>query len=310
MTRTDSWRGAGTALVTPMTASLELDLTTYCALVRRQLEGGIRFLVIGGTTGEGAMLSRGEKRELTQVAAELAGSRARVIAGIAANDPDAAVVAAREAADAGAHAVLALVPAYLKPPQDALVEYFERIADESGLPVVLYNVPGRTGSDLGVEATLRLAEHPSIVAIKDASRDLDRTTELCALRPAGFEVWSGEDAWTLPMLALGATGVVSVVGNEAPDELARLVRAALRGNFREARRLHERLLPLMRANFIESNPIPVKAALSLMGFGGDDLRPPLRPLATERRAELRIALERAGLVATSPAPGLLEGAAR
>ena len=282
------WTGAGTALVTPMDASGAVDFAAFRAHVAAQVSAGIRMLIVGGTTGEGATLSADEKSQLLKEAAELAAGRAVVVAGLSCSAGADSLGEARAARAAGADAVLAAVPAYVKPPQDALVDYFVGLADDpAGLPVVLYNVPGRTAGGLELETILELARHERIVAIKDAKNDLDHTIDLAARCQAlDFEVLSGDDASTLAMMALGVTGVVSVVGNQDPVGLVGCVESALRGDFESARAEHERLLRLMRFNFVESNPIPVKAMVAAMGYGVNVLRSPLRPLAPQYYAEL------------------------
>jgi 4-hydroxy-tetrahydrodipicolinate synthase len=286
-------RGAGTALVTPFTPQGEVDLASFRSLVRRQVEAGVRILVPCGTTGESATLSRAERELLVRAAVEESAGRALVLAGTGSNDTKAAAAMAQEAASWGAHAVLSLAPPYNKPPQDGLVAHFTAVAEAAGVPVVVYNVPGRVGVNIEAATSLQLAEVPGIAGIKEASGNMTQGMEILRRKPASFAFLSGEDALTYAFMAMGAEGVVSVIGNEAPAELARLCDAALAGRFAEARALHFRLLPLMEANFCESNPIPVKAALARMGLVRNVLRAPLRPLLDAKRKVLEDALRQA-----------------
>jgi 4-hydroxy-tetrahydrodipicolinate synthase len=217
------------------------------------------------------------------------------VAGVGSNSTRATLAAARIAGEAGADALLVVSPYYNKPNRTGMIAHYEAVARETGLPVVVYNVPGRTGQNLGATLILRLAEIPNVVAVKEAAGSLEQVAELLQGRPDGFAVLSGDDPLAMPAMALGADGVISVVSNEAPAEMARMMEAALAGEFAEARRLHFRLLSLMRANFIETNPVPVKTAMRLLGFCGGALRPPLGP-PEERTVELlREELRRAGL---------------
>jgi 4-hydroxy-tetrahydrodipicolinate synthase len=288
-------RGAGTALVTPFNSAGEIDLVAYRALVRRQVEAGVRMIVPCGTTGESATLSPKEKEQLVRACVEEVAGRAFVIPGTGGNDTRVAVETAKAAASWGADAVLSLAPPYNKPPQDALVAHFTAVAENAGVPVVVYNVPGRVGCNLAAATTLELAEVPGIAAVKEASADMSQCMEILRNKPEGFFFLSGEDALTFAFLALGGDGVISVIGNEAPGQLARLCVSALEGRYDEARELHARLLPLMETNFIESNPIPVKAALTAMGLIENHLRAPLRPLAPGLSDRLETGLRAAGI---------------
>jgi len=297
--------GAGTALVTPFRVDGSVDLEVFRVLVRRQVEAGVRLLVPCGTTGESATLSPEERELLVRATVEEAAGRALVVAGTGSNDTRLAAAMARAAAGWGADAVLSLAPPYVKPPQDALIDHFRAVAEAARVPVVVYNVPSRVGCNLRAETTLALAEVPGIAGVKEAAGDMDQAMEILRSKPRGFAFLSGEDALALPLLALGAEGVISVVGNEAPRDLVELVTLARAGRIAQARAVHERLLPLMRANFCESNPIPVKAAMARMGLLDERLRRPLRPLAASRVAELEAACVAAGLTchaASSAAP--------
>lgn len=303
MTTELALRGAGTALVTPFNSAGEVDLAVFRALVRRQVQAGVRLLVPCGTTGESATLSPMDKERLVRACVEEAAGRALVIPGTGSNDTRVAVETAKAAASWGADAVLSLAPPYNKPPQDALVAHFTAVAEHAGVPVVVYNVPGRVGCNLSAATTLELAEVPGIAAVKEASADMSQCMEILRSKPEGFFFLSGEDSLTFPFLALGGDGVISVIGNEAPGQLARLCGAALEGRLDEARELHERLLPLMETNFIESNPIPVKAALTAMGLIENHLRAPLRPLAPGLSDRLESALAAAGIELARAAGG-------
>lgn len=288
MRRTWDWlRGCATALVTPFTKAGAVDESRMRDLLERQIEGNVRLLVPCGTTGEGATLTTDEQRRVIALTAEVARGRARVIAGVGTNATAAVVERARAAVDVGADAVLVVAPYYNKPTQAGLIAHFRAVAAAvSETPVVLYNVPGRTASNISADTTLRLArEIENVVAVKEASGNLSQIMNILRDRPEGFRVFSGDDAITLALIALGADGVISVVANEAPALMARMTSLALDGDLAPAREIHYRLLPLMDANFLESNPGPVKAALAAMGLMEESLRLPLVPVeeATRRK---------------------------
>ena len=299
MTLRVEWlRGCGTALVTPFTAKGEVDEARFRALLERQIAGGVRLLVPCGTTGEGATLDPQEHERLIALSVDVARRRARVIAGVGSNATAVTIERARAARGAGADAILVVAPYYNKPTQAGLVAHFRAVAEAvEDLPVVLYNVPGRTACNITAATTLALAgERANIVGTKEASADLAQIMAILRDRPPNFCVLSGDDAMTLPLIALGAAGVVSVVSNEVPDAMARLTDFALSGEWAAARALHYRLLPLMEANFIESNPGPVKAALAALGLLDEQLRLPLVPVQEQTRARLRAALAELGLL--------------
>jgi 4-hydroxy-tetrahydrodipicolinate synthase len=248
------------------------------------------------------VLSQEERDRLIDLTIETvrrrgAARRTMVIAGTGTNDTAATVAATRRAAILGADAALVVAPYYNKPDQRMLEHHFRTIADEGDLPIVVYNVPGRTGTNLEAATTLRLAEHPRVVAVKEASGNLEQIMTIVRDRPAGFSVLSGDDSFTFAILALGGDGVISVASNQAPAEVTALCAAARSGDWATARRLHERYLDLFRVNFISPNPVPVKAALAEMGLISDVVRAPLLPLADEQRPRLRTVLLAAGLVA-------------
>ena len=299
MTLRVEWlHGCGTALVTPFTATGEVDEARFRALLERQIGGGVRLLVPCGTTGEGATLDAREQERLIALTVEVAGRRARVIAGVGSNATAVTIERARAARGAGADAILVVAPYYNKPTQGGLVAHFRAVAEAvEELPVVLYNVPGRTASNITAATTLTLArERANIVGTKEASGDLSQIMTILRDRPPNFCVLSGDDAVTLPLIALGADGVVSVASNEVPDAMARLTDLALRGDWAAARTLHYRLLPLMEANFIESNPGPVKAALAALGLVEEHVRLPLVPVQEQTRARMRAVLAELGLL--------------
>jgi 4-hydroxy-tetrahydrodipicolinate synthase len=299
MTMKVEWlRGCATALVTPFTSDGVVDTESFRSLVERQIAGGVSLLVPCGTTGESATLTEEEDREVIKLCVETARGRARVIAGTGSNSTAAAVEYSRAARDLGADAVLVVAPFYNKPTQAGLYEHFRTIAEAvNDLPVVLYNVPGRTSCNIAATTTLKLArEVENIAAIKEASGDLSQIMAILRERPNDFRVLSGDDAVTLPLMALGADGVVSVVSNETPDLMSQLVTLALNGDWERARELQYRLLPLMEVNFIESSPGPVKAALAMMGLIEENFRLPLVPISEQSRERVREALTALGLV--------------
>ncbi|HEX9611084.1 MAG TPA: 4-hydroxy-tetrahydrodipicolinate synthase [Gemmatimonadales bacterium] len=296
--RVDWLRGCGTALVTPFTAAGDVDEPRFRALVERQIAGGVSLLVPCGTTGEAATLADAEQHRLVALTVEAARGRARVLAGVGSNATAVTIDRARAARDAGSDAVLVVAPYYNKPTQAGLRAHFHAVAKAvDDLPMVLYNVPGRTASNISAATTLALAgERDNIVGTKEASGDLSLVMAILRERPAHFRVLAGEDALTLPLIALGADGLISVVSNEVPELTARLTALALAGDWDTARALHYRLLPLMEANFIESNPGPVKAALALMGLLEEHCRLPLVPVQEQTRARVRAVLAELGVL--------------
>jgi len=289
-------RGCATALVTPFKAGGAVDEKCMKALVERQIAGGVKLLVPCGTTGERATMDDAEGRRVIALTVQVAKGRAKVIAGAGSNNTAHAIHQAKEAATLGADAVLIVAPYYNKPTQEGMLAHFRAVAEAvAPLPVVMYNVPGRTSSTIEAATTLKLArEVPNIVAIKEASGNFGLIMTILKDRPAGFRVFSGDDAVTLPLIALGADGIVSVVSNEVPDLMARMTDLALAGKWDEARALHYRLLPLMDANFIESSPGPVKAAMALMGLLEEQFRLPLVPVKDATRAKMKDILSALG----------------
>ena len=301
--RAPRFRGAFTALVTPYTADGDVDEPAYRRLVAWQVAAGIDGLVPVGTTGEAPTLSPGERERLIElavatVAGRPVGCRVPVIAGTGTNDTRASIEATRRAAALGADAALVVTPYYNRPDQRMLLAHFRAIADDGGLPVVVYNVPSRTGANVEADTFLRLAEHPRVVAVKEASGNIEQIAVICRDRPPDVAVLAGDDAATLAVLAMGGDGVVSVAANQLPIEMTALVAAAHAGDWDEARRIHARWLPLFRANFQGApNPVPAKAAMLAMGLlERDDLRPPLLPLADAPRERLVRLLRDLGLL--------------
>ena len=297
-TKPDWLRGCATALVTPFTAGGAVDEPCMKALVERQIKGGVKLLVPCGTTGERATMDDAEGRRVIELTVQVAKGRAKVIAGAGSNNTAHAIHQAKEARALGADAVLIVAPYYNKPTQDGMLAHFRAVAEAvAPLPVVLYNVPGRTSSTIEAATTLKLArEVPNIVAVKEASGNFGLIMTILKDRPDGFRVLSGDDAVTLPLIALGADGIISVVSNETPDLMSRMTDLALAGRWDEARALHYRLLPLMDANFIESSPGPVKAAMAMMGLLEEQFRLPLVPVKETTRQKLKDVLGPLGLL--------------
>ena len=297
----DWLRGCATALVTPFTADGAVDEKRLRDLIEYQIAGGVRVLVPCGTTGESVTMTEEENKLVIRTTVELSRGRAKVIAGTGSNSTALTIGRSKSARTLGVDGVLTVAPYYNKPTQEGLYAHFRAIAEAvSGLPVVIYNVPGRTSSNIAAETTLRLArDAENIVAVKEASGNLSQIMEILRGRPAGFRVISGDDALTLAMIALGADGLISVASNEAPEMMSRLNELALAGDWDEARALHYKLLPLMEANFIESSPGPVKAAMALMGLLEENLRLPLVPVQEKTRERMRDVLVEAGLLKES-----------
>ncbi len=291
------WSGAMTALVTPMRPGpqAEVDERALSELCEAQIRGGIDGLVPCGTTGEGATLSAAEQARVIRVVVEAAAGRVKVIAGAGSNNTAHSLELGRAAAAAGAQALLLVTPYYNKPMQEGLFRHFKEMT-QVGLPIVLYNVPGRTGCDLLPETVARLCELPLVVAIKEASGTVQRAQQIIGLVGDRLSVLCGEDALNFPLYCVGARGCISVVGNVAPELTAQIWDATCAGDLATARRLHYRFLPLSDAMFIESNPIPTKTALSLMGRMHETLRPPLYPMEGPNRDRLRGILAGYGLI--------------
>ena len=294
--RVEWLRGCATALVTPFATDGRVDEARMRALLERQIAGGVKLLVPCGTTGEAMTMTPEEQIAVVRLTVETARGRARVIAGVGTNATASTIERAQAARAVGADAVLVVAPYYNKPTQAGLTAHFTAVAKAvAGFPVVLYNVPGRTASNIQAPTVLGLARDvDNIVAVKEASGDFTQIMAILRDRPKDFRVLSGDDAQTLPLIALGAEGIVAVVSNEVPDLMVRMTDLALQGNWLAAREQHYRLLPLMEANFIESNPGPVKAAMALMGLLEENLRLPLVPVQEKTKARMREVLQELG----------------
>ena len=269
------WTGVGTALVTPFTKSGELDEAGVRRLARRQIDGGVHFLVPCGTTGETPTLSEAERRRVVELVVEEANGRVPVMAGAGGYDTREVVHAAREMQKAGANGLLSVTPYYNKPTPEGLFQHFSAIADATDLPIVLYNVPGRTGCNMEAPTVARLATIPHIVGVKEASGNIQQMAEILRAVPSTFQVLSGDDAITIPLMAIGGRGIISVASNSIPAEMAQMVEAAERGDYQAARALHHRLLPLLLVNFVEANPGPVKFSMAAMGLCEEVFRLPM-----------------------------------
>ncbi len=285
--------GCGTALVTPFTRDGAVDELALRAFVEWQIAEGVHFVVPCGSTGEAATLTQIEHRRVVEITVQQVAGRVPVVAGAGSNDTHKAIALSRDARDAGATHLLHVTPMYSRPPQRALLAHFRAVADACDLPIVLYNVPGRTAVNLEVATCLELAGDPRFVAVKEASGNLSQIVAIIRDRPTGFSVLSGDDALTLAVMAHGGDGVISVVSNVVPRLVAELVTACARGDFTAARRLDTRLAPVVHAAFVESNPIPVKAMLHLMERAEDVLRLPLTALPASHHSLLRAALDAA-----------------
>jgi 4-hydroxy-tetrahydrodipicolinate synthase len=286
--------GVGTALVTPFTDDGAVDEPALRALVDWQIASGVHFLVPCGSTGEAATLTPAEHRRVVEITVEQVAGRIPVMAGAGSNDTAKAIAMSKEMATTGATHLLHVSPMYNKPPQRGIIEHFKRIADATSLPICAYNVPGRTASNIEAKTTLALAQIPNIVAIKEASGNWGQMSAILAERPAHFSVLSGDDAFTLPLMAAGGDGIISVVSNATPAAMAQLANACLAGDLAAARALHFKLLPWFEAAFVESNPLPVKAALAMMGRIRNAFRLPLVPMDPKFDPLVRAALTSAG----------------
>lgn len=289
-------KGVWTALVTPFDGEGRLDEDAYRDLVRRQIKAGVDGLVPCGSTGEAASLLREEYRRCVEICIEESHGGTPVMAGIGTNATWKAVEEAREAERLGADALLVLAPYYNKPTQDGLYRHFRAVAKETRLPFTVYNIPGRTAINMAPATIARIARDcPNAVAVKEAAGSLDQVSEILTLAPKSFVVMSGDDSLTVPMMSVGARGVVSVLSNLAPKETVALVSAALKGDYARAAALHRKAFPLIKSLFVETNPIPVKAALGLLGHCRPEPRLPLTPASAATRAVLKKALKEFGI---------------
>jgi 4-hydroxy-tetrahydrodipicolinate synthase len=283
------WTGVGTALVTPFTRVGELDEAAVRRLGRRQIDAGIHFLVPCGTTGENPTLTLAEQLRIVEILADEAQGTVPVLAGAGGYNTKEVIHLAHEMQQAGAQGLLSVTPYYNKPTPDGLFEHYRAIAESTPLPIIVYNVPGRTGVNVDVATLVRLSEIPNIAGVKEASGNITQMCEVCRAVPPDFIVLSGDDALTLPLMAVGGRGVVSVASNEIPAEMVQMVEAAERNDFAAARAVHARVLALMMINFVEANPVPVKAAMAAMGLIDEIYRLPMvSPRRESREKILRV----------------------
>jgi 4-hydroxy-tetrahydrodipicolinate synthase len=289
------FQGVLTALATPFREGA-VDERTLADLVEMQIEAGVDGLVPCGSTGESATLSHAEHRRVVEVVVAAARGRVPVVAGTGSNSTREAIELTRHAKEAGADAALLISPYYNKPTQAGIVAHYAEIARETGMPLVIYNIPGRTASNILPATLAQLADIEQVVGVKEASGDLHQVSQVIARCPDGFAVLSGDDVLTLPILAVGGVGVISTTSNVAPAEMVELVRAFRAGDLDRARDLHYRLLPLFEALFTETNPIPLKAALSMRGLVRDELRLPLVRLSDPNRERLRVVMKELGIL--------------
>ncbi|MCC7241960.1 MAG: 4-hydroxy-tetrahydrodipicolinate synthase [Acidobacteria bacterium] len=293
------WTGVGTALVTPFTQGGAVDEAGVRRLARRQIDAGVHFLVPCGTTGETPTLSDIERRRVVELVVEVAAGKVPVMAGAGGYSTTEVVHAARAMQQAGATGLLSVTPYYNKPTPEGLFQHFSAVADATPLPIVLYNVPGRTGCNMDAATVARLATLHTIVGVKEASGNIQQMAEILRATPDDFLVLSGDDAITLPLMAMGGRGIISVASNEIPAEMVQMVEAAERGNFESARALHRRWLPLLLVNFIESNPGPVKFAMAAMGLCEEVYRLPMVPPRPASKEKVLAVLTELGIVETA-----------
>jgi 4-hydroxy-tetrahydrodipicolinate synthase len=280
-----AFTGVGTALVTPFTKNGDLDEAAVRRLGRRQIDGGVHFLVPCGTTGETPTLTAEERLRIVEILIDEAHGQVPVLAGAGGYDTKEVIHMAREMERLGVSGLLSVTPYYNKPTQEGLYQHFKAIAESTPLPIIVYNVPGRTGVNVEVATLARMAEMPNIVGVKEASGNMTQMCEVAKAVPPEFLVLSGDDALTLPLMAVGGCGIISVASNEIPREMVQMVEAAERNDFAAARAVHSRILPLMQINFVEANPIPVKSAMAAMGLLEETYRLPMvapRPASKEK----------------------------
>ncbi len=291
------FRGTGTAIVTPFQIKGAVDMDRLRSLVRFQIKNGVEALIPTGTTGESVTLSEAEQISIFRTVVEESAGKLKVIAGTGSNDTSKTIKLTKLALEAGVDAALVVGPYYNKPTQEGFYRHYAEIAEQTNANIVVYNVPLRTGSNIEAMTTLRIAnEIPNVVGIKEASGNFGQIMEILKHRPNGFGVWSGDDAIALPLISLGADGVISVVANEVPKLFSHMVRLALKGKFDKAIKIHNDLLDLMNFNFVESNPIPVKTALAMMGKIEEVYRLPLVPLSDKHRPKLKSLLKKLKLI--------------
>ena len=288
--------GAGTALITPFTRTGDVDEAAVRRLGRRQVDAGIHFISPCGTTGENPTLTTPERLRIVEILAEEVGGKVPILAGAGGYDTREVIHLARELDKAGANGFLSVTPYYNRPTQEGLYQHYRAIAESTSLPIVLYNVPGRTGVNIEVPTLLRLAAISNIIGVKEASGNMQQMCDICRSAPPDFLVLCGDDPLTLPLMSVGGRGVVSVVSNEMPSEIAQMVEAAERNDFAAARAIHHRVMPLMLANFVEGNPVPVKAAMAAMGLIEEVYRLPIVGPKPESKEKIIKVLKDLGLL--------------
>jgi len=293
--------GCGTALVTPFKRDGSLDEAGVSRLAKRQIDAGIHFLVPCGTTGEVPTLTDEEQVRVVELVVKEARGRVPVLAGAGGYNTHEVIEAGRRMRAAGADGLLSVTPYYNKPTPEGLFQHYKAIAEGVGLPIIVYNVPGRTGCNVDPATLARLATIANVAGVKEASGNVTQMCEICAAVPADFIVLSGDDALTLPLMAVGGRGIVSVASNEIPAEMSRMVELAERGDFAAARAEHQRLLPLMQVNFVESNPIPVKSAMASLGLLEEVYRLPMVPPRPASKQKIESVLHQLGITGGVPA---------
>ena len=291
-----AFTGVGAALVTPFTQRGEVDEAAVRQLARRQIDAGVHFLCPCGTTGESPTLTAAERLRIVEIVVDEAGGKLPVLAGAGGYDTRELIHAAAEMANRGASGFLSVTPYYNKPTQEGLYQHYRAFAESTPLPIIVYNVPGRTGVNVEVATLARLAQIPNIVGVKEASGNVPQMCEICNAVPDDFLVLSGDDALTLPVMAIGGHGIISVASNEIPTEMAQMVEAAERNDFAAARAVHARILPLMSVNFVESNPGPVKSAMAAMGLIEETYRLPIVAPRPESKQKIVQVLKELGLL--------------
>jgi 4-hydroxy-tetrahydrodipicolinate synthase len=294
----EQFTGCGTALVTPFTRDLAVDEAGVRRLARRQIDAGVHFLVPCGTTGESPTLTDDERVRVVELVVAEARGHVPVLAGAGGYDTKDVIHAARRMQEAGAEGILSVTPYYNKPTPEGLYQHYRAIAEAVPLPIILYNVPGRTGCNVDPATLVRLSSIPNVIGVKEASGNMTQMCDVCRAVRRDFIVLSGDDVLTLPLMAVGGRGIISVASNEAPAEMSGMVEAAERGDFAGARRIHDELHPLMNVNFVEANPIPVKSAMAAMGLLEEVYRLPMVPPRPESKAKILAVLESLKLTET------------
>ncbi len=296
MGKLEGLKGCGTALITPFLPKGGVDEKALASLVKWQIEEGIHFLVPCGTTGESPTLKHEQHLAVVDITTQTAAGRVPILAGAGGNDTSKVIGMIAEVKKLGVDGILSVSPYYNKPTQEGIYQHYRALAESTDLPIIVYNVPGRTGSNILPDTLLRLAELPNIAGVKEASGDISQVGEICTRAPARFRIFSGDDSLTLPLIALGGHGIISVASNEAPGMMAKFTAACLEGRWDEARNWNRKLYPLMKVNFIESNPIPVKAALFMMGRIQEVYHLPMVKISEGARAKVAAVLSSLGLI--------------